>query len=139
MFFSDGIIKYFDDLLQIGQDHSGIQLINAGRIIDKNTYPGDKIISLGNAYIYPFTQRNIASRFFIQGSGLDPILNAREEFLSDIMINKPSIIAIFISEDGRNSHISDYYHGPILELIEREYNLLSDENGFLLFIRNNRQ
>ena len=133
--FSEGIVNYLYDLTKIFDDNSGTQLINAGRMIDENTSPHDKIISLGfNAYIYPFTKRNAASGYIYQGSGLSHISGAREAFISDILTGKPAIIALFTAEDGVGQIMSDW-HDPIFEMIEREYRLLSDENGFKLFIK----
>jgi hypothetical protein len=105
-------------------------------MIDENTELGDKIISLGiNGYIYPFTQRDIASKYFYQGSGLEQIPGAKDEFITDILTSKPAIIAT-VTEDGRSEIMPDW-HTPILEMIDKEYRLLSDENGFDLFIRRN--
>jgi len=135
--FSEGIVKYIYDLSKITFNKSGLQLIKVGKMIDENTKPGDKIISLGfNGYIYPFTKRDIASKYFYQGSGIDYIPGAQDEFISDITLNKPAIIALFNSEDviGR---ITIGLYTPILKMIDSEYRLLSDENGYKLFIRNN--
>jgi hypothetical protein len=135
--FSEGLMNYLYDFPKIFFNKSGSQLIKAGKMIDENTGPDDKIISLGfNGYIYPFTQRNAASKFIYQGSGLNYIPGAREKFLSDIMTGKPAIIAVFIAENGI-SQIMDNWHAPIFEMIDNEYYLLSDDNGFNLFIRNN--
>jgi hypothetical protein len=135
--FSEGLVKYLYDLSKIIHDNSGSQLIKAGKMIDENTKPGDKIISLGfNGYIYLFTQRDIASKYCYQGSGLNHISGAKNEFISDITLNKPAIIALFNAEDGIGQIMNDW-HMPIFRMIESEYRLLSDENGFKLFIRNN--
>jgi hypothetical protein len=135
--FSERIIIYLDDLIENLNDESGIQLIKAGKMIDENTRPGDKIISLGfNGYIYPFTKRDAVSKYIYQGSGLDYISGAKKEFISDVLTNKPAIIAIFNAEDGIGQ-IMDEWHTPVFEMIEKEYRLLSDENGYNLFIRNN--
>jgi hypothetical protein len=135
--FSEGLVKYLYDLSKIFFDKSGSNLIRAGKMIDENTKPGDKIISLGfNGYIYPFTQRDIASKYCYQGSGLDHIPGAREEFISDITSNKPAVIALFNAEDGVGQIMNDW-HGPVFKMVDSgEYRLLSDENGFKLFIRN---
>jgi len=134
--FSEGFVKYLYDLSKIVFDKSGSQLVNAGKMIDENTKPGDKIISLGfNGYIYPFTQRDIASKYCYQGSGLNHIPGAKDEFISDITSNKPAIIALFNAEDGIGQIMNDW-HAPIFKMIDREYLLLSDENGFKLFIHN---
>jgi len=135
--FSEELINFQSGLRKMlsRQNTSGSQLINAGKMIDDNTKPNDKIISLGfNCYIYPFTQRNAASKYIYQGSGLDQIPGAREEFLSDILTNKPAIIALFNAESWSSQIINDW-HSPILKMIDNEYRLLSDENGFKLFIR----
>ena len=138
--FSDQIVNYLYDVTKIfrrNSNASGIELINAGKMIDENTNPGDKIISLGgNAYIYPFTIREMASKYFYQSSSFDFIDGAKEEFLTDILINKPAIIALFTADDGDGSFfIMPDWQDPILEMIKNEYRLLSDENGFNLYIR----
>jgi hypothetical protein len=136
--FSEGLVKYLFDFSKIVFDKSGSNLIKAGKMIDENTKPGDKIISLGfNGYIYPFTQRDIASKYCYQGSGLDHISGAKEEFISDITSKKPAVIALFNAEDGIGQIMNDW-HAPIFNMIDSEYRLLSDENGFKLFIRNDR-
>jgi hypothetical protein len=133
--FSEGFVRYFFYLTTKLYDNSGKHLVNAGRMIDENTEPGDKIISLGmNGYIYPFTQREIASKYFYQGAGLVVLPGAKNEFINDILTSKPAIIAT-VTEGGRDEIRNDW-HGPILEMMDREYRLLSDENGFKLFIRN---
>jgi len=134
--FSEGLAKYIFDFSKIIRDNSGSQLIKAGKMIDENTKPTDKIISLGfNGYIYPFTQRDIASKYCYQGSGLTYMPGAKDEFISDILTSKPAIIALFTGEYGI-SQIIDDWHEPIFKMIDSEYRLLSDENGFSLFIRN---
>jgi len=137
--FSEGLTNYLWDIRAIFYNKSvssGTKLVNAGKMIDKNTKPDDKIISLGyNAYIYTFTQRISASKYFYQGYWLRSIPNAREDFLSDILTGKPAVIAIFNDVDGIGE-IDGYWHDPILKFIDDEYRLLSDENGFKLFIRN---
>jgi len=135
--FSDGIIRYFYYLTNKLYDNSRKHLVNAGKMIDENTSPDDKIISLGiNGYIYPFTKREIASKYFYQGSGLEQLPGAKKEFINDILTSKPAIIAT-VTEGDRSEIINDW-HGPIVEMMEKEYRLLSDENGFNLFIRNDR-
>jgi len=137
--FSEGFANYLWDFTKPFFGHSiGTKLFNAGKMIDENTKSGDKIISLGeNGYIYLFTQRASVSKYFYQGYWLRSIPGAREEFLSDVLAGKPAIIAIFNDENGIGE-IDSYWHEPIIEMIEKEYRLLSDENGFNLFIRNNR-
>jgi hypothetical protein len=130
--FSEMIINYLYDLTKILTDNSGNYLIRAGKIIDENTNAGDKIISLGfNGYIYPFTQRDSASKYIYQGSGLDHIPGAREEFIADVLSGKPSIIALFNDEE----QIMYSWHKPIFDMIETDYRILSDENDFILYIR----
>jgi len=134
--FSENLLIFFDDSIErfYGKDKSGTLLINAGKMIDENTKPGNKIISLGyNAYIYSVTERTSVSKYFYQGFWLRSIPNAREDFLFDVLTGKPSVIAIFNDIDGIGE-IDDYWHTPILELMEKEYRLLSDENGFNLYI-----
>jgi hypothetical protein len=136
--FSEGLFKCLDDLTEMFYNDSGKELINAGSMIDKNTGPEDKIISLGNnGYIYPFTRRKAASKYIYQGSGIDRIPGAREEFLSDIIMNKPAVIAIFSAEEFRYDYLPRWYE-PLYCLIEEDYRLLSDENGYFLFIRKSK-
>ena len=131
--FSEGLLKYVFDITKIMHNNSGEQLKAAGKMIDENTQPDDVIISLGyNGYIYPFTQRHIASKYFYQGSGLNHIPNARDEFISDILTVKPAIIAMFTAENSRGQYMEGW-HAPIYELIEKDYQLLSDKNGFNLY------
>jgi hypothetical protein len=132
--FSEGLFKYLDDLTEMFYNDSGKRLINAGKMIDENTGPADKIISLGiNGYIYPFTKRDAVSKYIYQGSGIDHLPGAREEFLSDVLNNKPAVIAIFSEDDLRYDHLPDWYE-PLYKLIDEDYRLLSDENGYHLFI-----
>jgi hypothetical protein len=113
-------------------------LIKAGKTIDENTGEDDKIISLGiNGYIYPFTQRYAASKYIYQGSGIDHLPGAREEFLSDVLNNKPAVIAIFSADDLRYDYLPDWY-APVYAMIAVEYRLLSGEHGFYLFIRTDK-
>jgi hypothetical protein len=139
--FSEGLVKYCYDLSKIVYDNSGSQMIRAGKMIDENTKPGDKILSLYNAYIYPFTRREAASKYCYQGSGLKYIQDSQKEFLSDILENKPAVIAVFTAEgaDERVLYTDDWYSpiiGTIYEIMDKDYRLLSDENGYRLFIRN---
>jgi hypothetical protein len=134
--FSESLMKYLDDLAEMFHNDSGAQLIRAGAMIDENTRPGDTIISLGiNGYIYPFTKRAATSKYIYQGSGIDLLPGAREAFLSDIAANKPAVIAIFSADDGRYDYLPDWY-APVYAMIASDYRLLSDENGYYLFIRN---
>ena len=133
--FSEGLARYFYNISKIFHDNSGSQLFSAGKMIDENTRTGDKIISLGFSYIYPFTKRDIVSKYFYQGSGLNFISGSRDEFLSDVLTNKPAIIALFVNEDGIDQTIKDWYN-PIFAMIEKNYRILSDEYGFILYIRN---
>ena len=131
---SEGLVKYLDDAVEIGYNTTGKELVAAGRMIDENTGPDDTIISLGiNGYIYPFTKRRAASKYIYQGSGLDHIAGSREEFLSDVLRNKPAIVAIFTGEeDGRADYLPLWY-APVYAMLEAEYRLLSDKNGYALF------
>jgi hypothetical protein len=134
----EGISRYSFNLSKTFFDKSWEQLTKAGRLIDENTKPDDKIISLGfNGYIYPFTKRNAVSKYIFQGPEYNLIPGARDEFLTDVLTNKPTIIAILKTENGIGQ-IMDDWHAPILEMIDNEYRLLSDENGFNLFIRDDR-
>jgi len=105
-------------------------------MIDEYTNPNDKILSLMNPYIYPFTQRKAVTKYMYQGFGIANIPGARTEFLSDVLNNKPKIIAMFTGDD-KTAVIEEYWHGPILEMMEKDYRLLSDKNGFNLYILNN--
>jgi hypothetical protein len=135
--FSESFIRYARFLTMDGDDNSAAQLIKAGKMIDENTHPDDKIIYLGkDAYIYNFTNRDPASKYFQQGSHLRFIPGSKEEFVSEVLSVKPAIIAIS-TVNGEYSELTEDWYVPITELINREYRLLSDENGFELFIRQN--
>jgi hypothetical protein len=138
--FAEHIINYCFDFAKIFYDKSGSNLIKAGKLIDENTKPGDKIISLGiDAYIYPFTERTPVSKYFYQGSGtnhIDHIEGARDEFISDVLTGKPEIISFFSGIGGMYT-IYHYWDDPIMEMIENEYFLLSNEYDFHLFKRKN--
>ena len=142
LLFSDPIVNYLYDASKTFRPNSdtisGNYLINAGKMIDTHTKPGDKIISLGyNAYIYPFTQREPVSKYFFQSGSFNFVPDSRDEFISDVLTNKPSIIVLYTADDEKNHvFINSYWHDPILQLIETDYRVLSDENGFLLWIRN---
>ncbi len=136
--FSEWLITYLDDFMETFTNHSGKELIQAGKMIDENTKDSDTIISLGiNGYIYPFTQRRAASKYIYQGSGVDRFLDSRQEFLSDVLQKKPAIIALFTAEDGGNYNYLPEWYKPVFNLIENEYRLLSDNNGYTLFIKMN--
>jgi hypothetical protein len=130
----EGIAKYLYDISKFFFDKSGQDIITVGKIIDENTKPGDKILSVNNSLLYPFTLRSPVSKYCYQGGGISPIPGAREEFLSKVMTDKPAVIGITLIE-GIGPY-SDYWHAPILEMIDSEYRLLSNEKGFKLFIRN---
>lgn len=136
--FSDEIVNYLYDIKKLFvSDSTGKMLVRAGKMIDDNTKPGDLIISLGyDAYIYPFTKRDIASRYFYQSMFIS-IPGAREEFVSDILTKKPAIIALLTAIEGTGTFF-DYWHKEIIEMLSNEYSLLSGENGYNLYIRNNR-
>jgi hypothetical protein len=133
--FSESLVNYVYDISKFFFDDSGKMLINAGKIIDQNTKDGDTIISLGfNGYIYPFTKRNIASKYLYQGSGLNHIPGAPQEFITEVLKNKPSIIALFTAEDGNwYGQYMENWHKPIFEMMEKKYRLLSNDNGFELY------
>jgi hypothetical protein len=136
LLFFEGIVNYFYDFSKIFYDKSGQQLMRMGKMVDANTNPGDKIISLGyNCYIYPFTKREAASKYVFQGYFHDVVPGAREEFISDILTNKPAII-VTTDLDGFETSIKNW-HDPILEMMEKEYSPLYSENGIALFKRNN--
>jgi len=135
--FSESFIRYVRFMTMDSDGTSAAKLIRAGRMIDENTNPGDKIIYLGkDAYIYNFTHRDPASKYFQQGSHLQFIPGSEGEFVSDILSAKPAIISISTAK-GRYSEVTAQWYAPIMELINREYQLLSDENDFDLFIRRN--
>ncbi|GHV82271.1 hypothetical protein AGMMS49991_08290 [Spirochaetia bacterium] len=127
--FSQGLAKYIDDATEFFHNKSGKEMIAAGKIIDTNTLPEDTIISLSNAYIYPFTKRQAVSKYIYQGSGVDYIQSSRDEFLAAVLNDKPAIIAVYPADPNWNA---DWY-APIYAMIENEYYLLSDKNGYYLF------
>ncbi|GHV19228.1 hypothetical protein FACS189494_00240 [Spirochaetia bacterium] len=129
--FSEGLAKYIYNITESLRNKSGKEMIAAGKIIDTNTTPGDKIISLSNAYIYPFTKRRSVSKYIYQGSGVDHIQGSREEFLAAVLNDKPAIIATYPADVNWNAG----WYAPIYEMIANEYYLLSNENGYYLFKR----
>ncbi|GHV82272.1 hypothetical protein AGMMS49991_08300 [Spirochaetia bacterium] len=132
--FSEGLMKYGDDFMEVFTNHSGQELMRAGKMIDENTQDGGKIISLGyNGYIYPFTQRVAASKYIYQRSGVVQIQGgSREEFVSSVLTEKPAIIVIYGADKGGYDYLPAWYN-PIYKMMADEYELLSDENGFYLF------
>ena len=134
---TEGMARYTFNLSKVFLNDSGKKSILTGKMIDENTKQGDKIISLGyNAYIYPFTEREAASRYFYQGAGINQIHGSRDAFIMDILTSKPAIIVIYNAEP-EHSQIIPGWHEPVLDLMEKEYRLLSDDNGFRLFKRIN--
>jgi hypothetical protein len=121
------------------KDTSRKELITAGKIIDQNTGTDDTVISLDKfTDIYLFTERQSASRYIYQASGIKAsgikyYSNSKNEFLKCIQENKPKIIAIR-EEDGRYDHLSEWYL-PVYDMIAQEYRLLSSGDGYFLFIR----
>jgi hypothetical protein len=108
--------------------------IITGRIIDEQTTDGDKIIFLGfPCRIYLFTQRDTASKYIYQMSGVDYEPNAQNEFLMDLYKNKPAIIAVE-NRDGYYDYLPEWY-APIYDMLENEYRVITDENGYFLFKR----
>ena len=132
LLFSMPIAQWFYDVYVSLHDTTRTDLIHTGNIIDEHTSAGDTIIFLGfPARIYLFTQRDTASRYIYQGSGVDYEPGAREEFLSDVRTKQPAVIAIE-NKEGRFDHLPEWY-APVYRMIENEYRLLSDANGYFLF------
>jgi len=133
--FSEGFVML---LFNMGRNfyyknNSGAMLFRAGKMLDENTDNGDSIISLGyDGYIYPFTKRNTASKYFYQGSGLDLIPGAQEEFISDILSTKPAIIVISALYGGEGFYMENW-HKPVYDMMEKEYYLFSQDNGFIFY------
>jgi hypothetical protein len=133
---SGEILKWLDDGYEtvVPKDNDLYEFTVTGKTIDQWTKPGDTIISLGlSCQIYLFTERHPASRYFYQTSGAAYVPNMQEEFLSDLQKNKPEIIAIK-NQDGRYDYLPPWY-APVYDMIANDYRLLSDENGYYLFIR----
>jgi hypothetical protein len=130
--FSEGLLKYIDDIIEIFTNNSGSELRAAGKLIDDNTDPDDKIISLDSSYIYPFTKRYAVSKYTHQASSIAPLAGAREEFLSDVLTRKPAIIVIFDDDNGHYDYLPKWYTS-IYTLMANEYELLSDKNMFYIF------
>jgi hypothetical protein len=134
--FSEGIAKYCEDFYQFRTDTFRVDLVATGKMIDANTQQGDTIISLGiNGYIYPFTERKAASKYIYQGSGIDLIPGAREDFLEDVQRNKPALIAVLSAGNGSYDYLPEWY-APIYTMMEQEYTLFSDSTGYYLFMKN---
>ncbi|MDR3301290.1 MAG: hypothetical protein LBT01_01990, partial [Spirochaetaceae bacterium] len=126
------LIAEYVDVIEGIKGKTRNELIAAGKTIDQCTNPGDTILSLGlSCQIYLFTERQPASRYIYQTSGAEYAPLMQEEFFSDLQKNKPAIIAI--ENNGGYDYLPDWY-APIYMMIEKEYQLLSDENGYYLFI-----
>lgn len=122
-------------VLRVITDDSRISVMEAGKIIDLNTGKDDTIISLGNdCDIYLFSKRKPASRYIYQTSGARYDKNAQNEFIHDIKHNKPKIISI--QEKGGHYNYLPEWYSPVYCMIAEEYQLLSSDNGYFLFIRN---
>ena len=108
--------------------------IVAGKIIDEYTTNGDKIIFLGApCRIYLFTQRDTASRYIYQPSGVNYEPEAQNEFLLDLYKNKPAIIVIE-NRENRYDFLPEWY-APVYDMLENEYRIITDRNGYFLFKR----
>lgn len=107
-------------------------MIVLGKIIDYNTIENDEIISLGrDRKIYLYTERRLASRFIYQLSGAEFCPGTIPEFLYDMENRKPAIIVIN-EKDGRYDHLPQWYE-PVYTMIESEYRMISDKNGYFIF------
>jgi len=135
--FSEGIIR-LSYYLFFNFD-SGTKVKTVGRFIDEHTKPGNTIINLGwNGYIYPYTKRDYASKYIFQGESFDHIPGAREEFISDMLNNNPTVITVFTAEDGSGrNQIKSGWHEPVFEMIDQKYYILYNENGFNVYMQKN--
>jgi len=132
---SEGIIR-FSYYLLFNFD-SNIPLEIAGKIIDDNTGPNDKIINLGwNGYIYPFSKRDFASKYIYQAEAFDHIPGAHEEFISTIKNDNPKIITIYTGIDGGIAEYKPLWHKDIYALLETNYKLIDDKHNLKIFLRN---
>jgi len=133
--FSEGIVRLTYYLFI--NVNTGPQLKIAGKIIDDNTNPDDKIINLGwNGYIYPYTKRSYASKYIFQSEAFDHIPGAREEFISDIKNNKPRIITIVTFYDDGINEFNYRWHEEIYDIIRNDYTLISDEYSVKIYLLN---
>jgi hypothetical protein len=57
--------------------------------------------------------------------------------LRDVFSKKPAIISVFTAEDNSRYDYLPGWYAPVFDLIKREYRLLSDENGYVLFKKTN--
>jgi hypothetical protein len=126
---------FYDGYIIIShKDKTRNELIAADKTIDQFTKDGDLIISLGfPCQIYLFTERQSASRYIYQTSGAAYDPGMKDEFIRNIQTKRPKIIAIR-NENDRYDYLPDWY-APIYNLIAEDYRLLSDENGYYLFVR----
>ncbi|MDR2480977.1 MAG: hypothetical protein LBD07_01610 [Spirochaetaceae bacterium] len=130
---SPQLVKYYAAFINSVGNKSRMNHIIAGKIIDENTSKNDKIISLGfQCCIYLFTERRSASRYIYQISGVDYEPKAHEEFLNDLYHNKPAVIIIRLNYENLYDYLPAWYT-PVYDLIERDYELLSDKYDFALF------
>ena len=133
--FSEGIIR-FSYYLLFDLDSNNPHKI-AGKIIDENTSPDDKIINLGwNGHIYPYSKRDFASRYIYQAEAFDHIPGSQEEFISTIKNNNPKIITIY-TESGGIEQYKPLWHKDIYDLLETNYKIIDDTHGFKILLRNN--
>jgi len=125
-----------------GLSHISISLTNqsrkdvmlTGKTIDEQTARGDKIIFLGfPCHIYLFTQRDTASRYIYQTEGVDYEPDAQNEFLMDLYTNQPTII-VLKNWNGYYHYLPEWY-APVYNMIENEYQMISDKNDYFLFKR----
>jgi hypothetical protein len=132
--FSSPLVKGLNRLYSSFFEQSGKNDSIAGKTIDEYTTKGDTIIVLGfPCRIYLFTQRDTASRYIYQTSGVDYEPNAHNEFLMDIYKNKPAIIAVE-NRDGHYDYLPEWY-APVYDMIKNEYQMAADKNGYFLFKR----
>ncbi|MCL2609033.1 MAG: hypothetical protein FWD94_03910, partial [Treponema sp.] len=88
--FSNEIITALWRTAVITTDRSRIEMLEIGRLIDRNTVEGETIISLGrDRFIYLYTDRRPASRFIYQLSGAQFYPGTIPEFINDIKDTPP--------------------------------------------------
>ena len=134
---SEGIIRFSYYLLFHFDSNTPLKI--AGKIIDENTSPNDKIINLGwNGYIYPYSERDFASKYIYQAEAFDHIPGAHEEFISAIKNDNPKIITIYTVDNGGIDQYKPLWHKDIYALLETNYIMIDDKHDLKIFLRNDR-
>ncbi len=111
-------------------------IMSAAEYIEQNSNPHDTIISIGNrCEIYPYVDRDIASKYLYQ----DPIINISNEiaseFKQDIINNQPKFIIFSFHFPFEQYGTTDSPLYFLIDILNSEYNLSYNENGISIYER----